>query len=106
MNDLLHEFMLLAAGAMLGQPVINFLTRHWAFMWREEITRDYISRWLAVQKAEPGGQVEKFASIDSPSQRVQDDAYRFSRFIDRLGQGWYCSRRHNAMCSRAHANMA
>ena len=60
-------------------PLVNWLTRHWAFQWRQAITLDYLYRWRVVSK----GRLE----LESISQRVQDDAYKLTKGIDSLVQG-------------------
>jgi len=59
--------------------VVNWLTRVWAFQWRQAITLDYLYRWRIVSKA-------RF-ELESVSQRVQDDAYKLTKGIDSLVQG-------------------
>ena len=82
---LMLEYVLLSS-LMLGiQPAVNFMTRIWAFQWREALTTDYLQRWEEA-RARSGAPNELF--IESASQRVQEDTYRFSRAIDSLGQGF------------------
>ena len=82
---LMLEYVLLSS-LMLGiQPAVNFMTRIWAVQWREALTTDYLQRWEEA-RARSGAPNELF--IESASQRVQEDTYRFSRAIDSLGQGF------------------
>ena len=78
-TSLLRMWLLLSIPKVLVVPTVNWLTRHWAFQWRQAITLDYLYRWRVVSK----GRLE----LESISQRVQDDAYKLTRGIDSLVQG-------------------
>ena len=52
----------------------NFVTRHYAFRWRQSITEDYIPRWRRVDE-----------DIEGASQRIQEDTFRFARIVENLG---------------------
>ncbi len=54
--------------------ITNYFTRLYAFAWREAMTFDYIPRWRNVS-----------AEIEGASQRIQEDAFRFSRIVESLG---------------------
>ena len=78
-TSLLRMWLLLSIPKVVVGPLVNWLTRHWAFQWRQAITLDYLYRWRVVSK----GRLE----LESISQRVQDDAYKLTKGIDSLVQG-------------------
>ena len=78
-SSLIKLWLFLSIPKVTVSPVVNLLTRVWAFQWRQAITLDYLYRWRIVSKA-------RF-ELESISQRVQDDAYKLTRGIDSLVQG-------------------
>tara|TARA_B110001452_G_scaffold49248_1_gene37605 strand:- start:2747 stop:3859 length:1113 start_codon:yes stop_codon:yes gene_type:complete len=78
-RSLIVEWLFLSIPAVTIMPVVNWLTRIWAFQWRQAITADYIYRWRLLAK----GAVE----LEGISQRVQDDAYQLAKGVDSFGQG-------------------
>jgi len=52
----------------------RYLTSIYAFRWREAITMDYLPRWSAIE-----------TEIEGSSQRIQEDAAKFSDIIETLG---------------------
>ena len=82
-EKLMWEWLYLSVPAVLLMPIVNLLTRVWAFQWRQALTDDYLHRWRIIAK----GSIE----VESASQRVQEDTYRFARLIDSLGQGFLSS---------------
>ena len=78
-SALLREWLLLSIPKVTVSPVVNWLTRIWAFQWRQAITLDSLYRWRVVCR-EP-------LALESVSQRIQDDAYKLTRGIDSLVQG-------------------
>jgi len=74
------EWGILSGVNALTKPIINWLTRHWAFQWREALTADYLFRWRCKAGQSAG-------KIEGASQRVQDDCYKLAQAIDSLGQG-------------------
>jgi peptide/bleomycin uptake transporter len=78
------EWALINGLNVLLQPTINFITRHWAFQWREALTADYLFRWRTAAEGERAGAAR---GIEGASQRVQDDCYKLTSTIDSLAQG-------------------
>ena len=80
-QPLFVEWAVMSGINVCSKPIINWLTRHWAFYWREALTADLLFRW----RSKAGG--ESARRIEGASQRVQDDCYQLSRFLCDLGQG-------------------
>ena len=80
-QPLFVEWAVMSGINVCSKPIINWLTRHWAFYWREALTADLLFRW----RSKVGG--ESARRIEGASQRVQDDCYQLSRFLCDLGQG-------------------
>lgn len=54
--------------------ITNYITRLFAFRWREAMTFDYIPRWRNTE-----------GKIEGASQRIQEDTFRFARIVETLG---------------------
>lgn len=81
-KPLLIEWCILTTMRIFLFPTINWLTRRFAFQWREALTADYLFRWRSKMAGAAAASV-----VEGASQRVQEDCYKLSRMIDRLGQG-------------------
>ncbi|BDD88967.1 putative transporter [Desulfofustis limnaeus] len=51
-----------------------YVTRVYAFRWREAMTFSYVSKWQTVEQ-----------EVEGASQRIQEDIYRFARIFESLG---------------------
>lgn len=88
LEPLLVEWGVLTLINVCTKPAINFLTRHWAFQWREALTADYLFRWrMAAKAAKEEGAAATASAVEGASQRVQDDCYKLAQGVDSLGQG-------------------
>jgi peptide/bleomycin uptake transporter len=72
--DQIEKFLWLAMPWMVADTARNYLSRVYAFKWREAITLDYLPRWIKVTE-----------EIEGASQRIQEDAFRFSRILEDFG---------------------
>jgi peptide/bleomycin uptake transporter len=72
--DEMYKFSLLAFPYVLLASFTAWVTRIWAFWWRESITFQYTHSWRNCDK-----------NIEGASQRIQEDAYRFTKIIESLG---------------------
>lgn len=70
----LFNFFYIAIPYSLLASVTAYVTRLYAFAWRESITMDYIPRWRNVT-----------SEIEGASQRIQEDAMRFAKIVETLG---------------------
>lgn len=68
------SFMWVAIPYILLATLTNYVTRLYGFRWREAITENYIPRWRSVRE-----------EIEGASQRIQEDAMRFSSLVESLG---------------------
>ena len=71
---LIVQFCKYAFPYVLLATVTNYLTRLYAFRWREAITFDYIPKWRNVVH-----------DIEGASQRIQEDAQKFATLVETLG---------------------
>ena len=75
-EDLLLEmltFAKIAGASMVLLSLLDFFARHWIFRWRTSMNQYYIDN------------LDKLRHIEGSSQRIQEDAMRFSRIIEDLG---------------------
>ncbi|MDO8408026.1 MAG: SbmA/BacA-like family transporter [bacterium] len=72
-GDIAYFFELAIPFVMLV-TLTNYLTRCYAFIWREALTADYLPWWRLVP-----------VKIENESQRLQEDTFRFARSIESLG---------------------
>ncbi len=70
----LFNFFYIAIPYSLLASVTAYVTRLYAFAWRESITMDYLPRWRNVT-----------SEIEGASQRIQEDAMRFAKIVETLG---------------------
>ena len=76
--DAMVEFSYIAM-AYVGIAVFLFwFAQHYAFRWREAINHYYIPLWSRCT-----------SNIEGASQRIQQDTYEFSKFLERFGLGMF-----------------
>jgi peptide/bleomycin uptake transporter len=68
------SFMWIAIPYVLLATATSYVTRLYGFRWRQAITENYIPRWRKVEH-----------EIEGASQRIQEDAMRFSSIVESLG---------------------
>lgn len=68
------SFMGIALPYVVLATFTSYITRLYAFRWRQAITEDYIPRWRNVA-----------AEIEGASQRIQEDTARFAHIVQGLG---------------------
>lgn len=68
------SFVWIAMPYMALQVATIYLTRLYAFRWRQAITEDYIPRWRKVRH-----------EIEGASQRIQEDTMRFATTVESVG---------------------
>ncbi len=73
-NALLVQFLWIAMPYVVLATLTSYLSRLYAFQWREAITFSYLPRWSNVKQ-----------EIEGASQRIQEDAFRFARILESLG---------------------
>lgn len=56
----------------------SYFASHYAFRWREAMTKNFIPRWRNTTE-----------DIEGASQRVQEDCYRFGRLVESMGLGLF-----------------
>ena len=74
-NGYLLSFGKIAAVWIALMVIVSFLISHWTFRWRTAITEYYIEKYHQV------------GNLENKAQRVQDDAFRFTRMVEGLGAG-------------------
>jgi peptide/bleomycin uptake transporter len=72
----LFTFAKIAGLWIIINVLTTFFTEHWVFRWRTSIADYYHKNW------------HKARLIDGASQRVQEDALKFARFLETLGTGF------------------
>ena len=72
------SFFGLAIPYVVLATVTNYVTRLYAFRWRQAITEDYIPRWRKVDH-----------EIEGASQRIQEDTQRFASIVQGLGLAFF-----------------
>ncbi len=68
------SFLGIALPYVVLATVTSYITRLYAFRWRQAITEDYIPRWRNVAR-----------EIEGASQRIQEDTQRFASIVQGLG---------------------
>jgi len=68
------SFLWIAVPYVILATLTNYVTRLYGFRWRQAITENYIPRWRHVER-----------EIEGASQRIQEDAMRFSSIVESLG---------------------
>lgn len=68
------SFLWIAMPYVALATVTSYVTRLYGFRWRQAITENYIPRWRHVER-----------EIEGASQRIQEDAMRFSSIVENLG---------------------
>lgn len=68
------SFLWIVMPNMLLGVITLYITRLYAFRWRQAITEDYIPRWRKVEQ-----------EIEGASQRIQEDTMRFALIVESLG---------------------
>lgn len=68
------SFLWIAIPYVLLATITSYITRLYGFRWRQAITENYIPRWRKVEH-----------EIEGASQRIQEDAMRFSSIVESLG---------------------
>lgn len=74
----MEEFSYIAAALVFISVVVFYLAQHYAFMWREAINHHYLPLWEKCDN-----------SIEGASQRIQQDTYEFSKFLEKFGLGFF-----------------
>lgn len=72
-NGALAEFMLIAMAYVMIFVAVHFFSQHYVFRWRTAINNYYTGLWPRVRH------------IEGASQRIQEDAKRFSDIMENLG---------------------
>jgi len=72
--ELIIQFCKIAFPYVLLATATSYLTRLYAFRWREAITFDYIPKWRNV-----------IHEVEGASQRIQEDAQKFASLVETLG---------------------
>lgn len=78
-DDLEQEFfwvILLRVGYMICDPITAYHTRMLAMDWRKAITREYLRRYERVRG---------HLGLDGVSQRLQEEPYKFTLFLEAFG---------------------
>lgn len=68
------KFAWIAFPYVLIATATAYVTRIYAFRWREAMTFSYVTRWQTVEQ-----------EVEGASQRIQEDIYRFARIFESLG---------------------
>lgn len=68
------KFAKIAFPYVLIATLTSYLTRIYAFKWREAMTFSYVGKWQQVEE-----------EVEGASQRIQEDIYRFARIVESLG---------------------
>lgn len=69
-----RSFFVIAIPYVILATATSYITRLYAFRWRQAITEDYIPRWRKVEH-----------EIEGASQRIQEDTQRFALIVQGLG---------------------
>lgn len=69
-----RSFFVIAIPYVILATLTSYITRLYAFRWRQAITEDYIPRWRKVEH-----------EIEGASQRIQEDTQRFAAIVQGLG---------------------
>lgn len=72
--EYMKQFFLIALPYTALATLTAYITRLYAFRWREAITFDYLPRWRNVT-----------TDIEGASQRIQEDTQRFAKIVESLG---------------------
>jgi len=75
---LFHEWIMYKIPFWLSFPLQGLVMRLLAFEWREALTASYLYRWLVLSK-------KRDVSIESASQRVQEDCSKFATAVVTFG---------------------
>jgi peptide/bleomycin uptake transporter len=70
------EFSYIAMTYVVVASFLFWLAQHYAFRWREAINNYYIPLWSKCD-----------GNIEGASQRIQQDTYEFSKFLEKFGLG-------------------
>lgn len=68
------KFAWIAFPYVLIATATAYVTRIYAFRWREAMTFSYVTKWQTVEQ-----------EVEGASQRIQEDIYRFARIFESLG---------------------
>lgn len=72
--DEMVKFAWIAFPYVLIATATAYVTRVYAFRWREAMTFSYVSKWQTVEQ-----------EVEGSSQRIQEDIHRFARIFESLG---------------------
>ncbi len=72
------EFSYLASAYIVISMFVLYFAQHYAFRWREAITRYYLPLWS-----------QNDSEIEGASQRIQQDTYEFAKSLETLGLGLF-----------------
>lgn len=72
--DVIIKFCWIAFPYILLATLTSYMTRLYAFRWREAITFNYIPRWRNVKE-----------EVEGASQRIQEDTQRLASMVESLG---------------------
>ena len=69
-------FVWMAGLLVVNGTLLSYFSNKWGFWWRQSIVEEYIPRYLKVNK-----------DVEGASQRIQEDTYKFARYVRDLGRG-------------------
>ena len=69
-------FSWIAGTLVVNGALLVYLSNKWSFYWRQSIVEEYIPQYLAVN-----------SKVEGAAQRIQEDTYKFARFVRDLGHG-------------------
>ena len=78
--DAMIEFSYIAMTYVVVASFLFWFAQHYAFRWREAINHYYIPLWSKCDD-----------NIEGASQRIQQDTYEFSKFLEKFGLGLFKS---------------
>lgn len=70
------SFTWIASILVINGTLISYFSNKWAFWWRQSIIEEYIPQYLAHH-----------THLEGASQRIQEDTYKFARYVRDLGRG-------------------
>lgn len=69
-------FVWMAALLVLNGTIVSYFSNKWGFQWRQSIVEEYIPAYLRHNR-----------NVEGASQRIQEDTYKFARYVRDLGRG-------------------
>ena len=65
----------IAAMLVINGTLLGYFSNKWMFWWRQSIVEEYIPKWLEANDKNEGA-----------AQRIQEDTYKFAKFVRLLGR--------------------